>query len=632
LTPARQFFLTLTLLLGVCIVTVSPQLDGDVDEYAAMTIAFAEHDTPDIRISDLEKARALLPQFSHAFNATIQGIQTHLEIPKAGFFRGNDGRYYAIHFFVYSALAAIPFKLLESVGLPPFKCYQIVNMAFVLVLGLVLFRMFSSNARALVGLGLFMLCGGMFYWNWSSPECMSAAMLLAGMILFTSGAPMRAGILLGLAAMQNPTIIISVAFAPLLSLITHYQVGIGWRENIVHALEPRILAAIGAGGTLFAMPLLFNFYQFGVPSIIAKIATDPNFMSVARLHAFFFDLNQGMVVSIPGVLLGIVVWGRHSQLVSQDRQNGFMIATVAAMTFVMALPALSVHNWNSVAAGSMRYAFWGAMPLLFGMLWHLRQNAHWPLTLVLTVTLLQGAAMGSALRYSYLEFSPLAQWVLNYTPEFYNPEPEIFAERLRHNEEHLDISNVYTYMANGVPTKTMYHSENVNVDTQLCGAGRALSTDTKTTEADQWWRYLSSPLSCVKAEGIKAVSFTVEDFQKSTNVKLGNGWSKPEQHGGEWNGAWSDGKRSRLTIALEPGQSPKSLTLLGRYFDDNRRTRVLINGQDLGWQSLNRFPRLRLADEHSTYLTIDMEHEAPESPGPQDRRNLAVFLERITLR
>ena len=67
-------------------------------------------------------------------------------------------------------LAAIPFKLLQLAGLPPYKCFQIVNLGFIFILGLALFRLFGCARRAMFGVGLFMLCGGVLYWNWCSPE------------------------------------------------------------------------------------------------------------------------------------------------------------------------------------------------------------------------------------------------------------------------------------------------------------------------------------------------------------------------------------------------------------------------------------------------------------------------------
>lgn len=311
-TPARQFMLLL-FLAGSLLLTIRPWMVGDIDEYAAMTIALAEHGTPDIRIADLEKARSLLPQLASFFDTNIEGMRSNLLHPKAGFHRGLDGSYYAIHFFAYSALAVLPFKALEAIGLSPLKCYQIVNLTFVFLLGLTLHRVFNSDTRALAGLGLFLLCGGLYYWNWSSPECMSAAALLTGMLLFAGNAPIRAGMITGLAAMQNPPVVFLLAFAPLLHLCIHYRHGIGWRDNLANSLTRDTLIGLGIGGTLFALPVLFNLLTFGEPSVLATVATDFESASLYQLYSFFLDLNQGMIIGIPGVLLALALWGWRNQ-------------------------------------------------------------------------------------------------------------------------------------------------------------------------------------------------------------------------------------------------------------------------------------------------------------------------------
>jgi hypothetical protein len=402
----RNFMVTLALLLIVMAVWNRPTLIDDNNEYGLMAIALASHSTPDIRAADLSKAQQLLPQFSAALSAIEQGMRAHHEVPNnSGFYRGRNGSYFAIHFFAYSALAAVPFKVLQAAGLPPFKCFQIVNLTFVFILGLSLYRLFGSSLKALLGAGLFMLCGGMLYWNLSTPECMCAAALLAGLILFCSGAPLLGCVLAGLAATQNPSIVFFFAFASLLHLCQHYQAGKGWRVNLANSLQPPALLGLVAGATLAVLPVLFNLYQFSVPSIIAKISTNPELFSLIRLHSFFFDLNQGMIIGIPGVLAALVLWGWCSQL---TRQGAAVIVSAATFTLAMALPALIVQNWNSGAIGMMRYVFWSAMPIVYALLYQLSQSARWPTTLMLIVVLIQTTSMVSARSYFFWEFSPMA--------------------------------------------------------------------------------------------------------------------------------------------------------------------------------------------------------------------------------
>ncbi|MDT0130582.1 hypothetical protein FPK48_22730, partial [Acinetobacter baumannii] len=90
----------------------------------------------------------------------------------AAFARGKDGDVYPVHFFGYSLLAAAPFKVFDTLGQAPFKAFLVVNLAAVFVLGLALRHFLKCEMRAWAGLGLFMLCGGALYWQWTSPECL----------------------------------------------------------------------------------------------------------------------------------------------------------------------------------------------------------------------------------------------------------------------------------------------------------------------------------------------------------------------------------------------------------------------------------------------------------------------------
>lgn len=199
----------------------------------------------------------------------------------------------------------------------------------------------------------------------------------------------------------------------------------------------------------------------------------------------------------------------------------------------------------------------------------------------------------------------------------------------------LDRNKLYSYRVGEFATKTMYHVANPDIDILLCGQGKIISPDLEITHANHVWHYISGPIPCVAENQSGPVfrrNFMVRQFQESTELSLLDGWSHPDQAGGEWNGIWSIGKRSRLTIALGPGQNPRSVTLLGHYLKGNYRTRISINGQDFGWQKLNLAPRLLLKETRSPMLSIEMEHEAPRSPGDQDSRQLAFFLQSISLR
>jgi hypothetical protein len=486
---AWRFAVALAMLLIALCTLAPPKHYGDFAEYALTTVALADHASPAIRAPDAARGCALAPAWCGHFHTTEAGIDAGVEVPVPGLLRAR-GSYYTIHFFAYPALAVLPFKLLPAFGIDPLRCFLVVNSAALFVLGLALLRLFGSARRAALGMLAYLLCGGMLYWQWSSPECFSAASLLAGLILFTTGAPVAGGVLAGLAATQNPPIVFFCACAPLLRTCLAWRSGLSAWGNLRAMFGWRDVAGVSACAALFALPLLFDLYIFGTPSIIGKIATDISLVSSKRLFSFFFDLNQGMVIGVPALAAALLSWR------ARGRAGWPLALAAAAFSVAMAVPSFSTQNWNSGAAGIMRYALWASMPLLFAFLWRLKLAPRWPAALVVLVLAGQGFAMAHARGYTEVEFSPLAMRVMSTAPGWYNPEPEIFWERVDHRESYPDLNRVVTWTVGGQATKTLYHTSNPSAALQLCGPDATLAPDNHYADADRGWRYINGPVRC----------------------------------------------------------------------------------------------------------------------------------------
>ena len=486
---AWRFPVLLLLALAVLFVLTRVAFGGDMVEYTVTTVAIADHGRPDVRLADTERTVALVPHLVNGFKPIQEDIRNKVQDVYPAFARGHDGRVYALHFFGYSMLAALPFKLLDKLGGPPFKAFQLVNYAALFALGLALRRFFASDLKAWFGLLLFFGCGGALYYNWTSPEAMSAACLLAGVLLFLSDAPVAGGLLGGLAATQNPSIVAFFGFAPLLKFLLRRQSGAALAQQARAVFTRRDLAGLAAGAAVFALPPLFNLWQFGVPNLIAKRFSDAGLMGVVRLESFYFDLNQGMVLGIPGVLAALLLWRRE--------RKPLLPAVCLLFSLALALPTLAVLNWNSGAIGMMRYAFWAAMPILLALLLRLRTAPRLPLGFAAALLLVQAVAMWHALGYEFKEFSPLAQQVLARAPGWYHPEPEIFAERMAHNDNWIQTDKVYVYHPGGQPSKILFHPSNPQLDLALCGPDRVLGTGNRITGSAYGWRYLDGDVHCI---------------------------------------------------------------------------------------------------------------------------------------
>jgi hypothetical protein len=626
---AWRFPFVLALLLSLVMIARPPVFNGDVVEYTLDTIALATHGSADIRPADIARARELVPQFAGPYDTLAADLQAGRDKVYPAFVRGREGKVYSIHFFGYSALAALPYKVLDTLHRSPFRSFQVVNLLAVFVLGLALRRFFGSDVKALAGVALFMLCGGALYVNWTSPECVSAAGLLAGLLLFWSGAPAWGALAAGIAGQQNPTIMFFFGFAPLLLALKHYRAGSSLGASVRAVLTGRNVAGLALGAAVFALPMLFNLYQWGVPNIIAKLFSDPGLISGVRLVSFFFDLNQGMILAIPAVAVALLAWGWGRGKAA--RGDALVLGACALFTLALAVPALAVLNWNSGAAGVMRYGFWAAMPFVFALLVRLAERPRWPAALVIALAAVQAGAMANALSYGYVEFSPVARTLLERAPDLYHPEPEIFAERNGRNDDYIQPDRVYVYAVDGRPVKTLVNAANQRANLLLCGGGM-LAPDNRYVESTRGWRYIDGPARCI-ADGAPNRSFIADQFTTGAGIRLASGWHAVERNGGGWDGVWSDGSRSRLVLATA-GLNPQTLALTGQYLEGNRRTRVTVNGQDLGWHQLNQEGPMALpaAARQAAALDVELQHEAAHAPGPTDPRKLAFFLQQVDLR
>ncbi len=589
-------------------VLVQPRQHGDVAEYTLMTLAFANHGTPDIRMGDIADGKRMLPGLGGLYGLLEQDMAANKPEVFPAFARGQDGAVYANHFFAYSALAVIPFKLLQAAGRDPFACYLALNLAALCVLAWWLYRFFGAPWRAWGALLLFLSCGSVLYLPWTSTETASAALLLAALCAFTTGAPFAAALMAALAAQQNPTILLFFGFAPLLRMA---QTG----ERLGQVLDRRTLAALALGAALCALPVLFNLVQFGVPSIIAKTFSSSRLVGLTRLGSFFFDLNQGMLVGVPAVTLAVLLWGWRGG--AHAWRDGAALTLGIAFIVAMCLPALAIWNFNSGAAGMMRYAVWSAMPLLFLLLWRMRRAANWPWAMLAVVLPLQAGAMWHARGYGYMEFSPLAQAVMRAAPELYAPEPEVFGERSVHGDEYIDPAQVYRWPSEGLPHKQMFNEAWPGIHERLCGPGREPAPGS-TSASYRSWRFINGPLRCVPADPATR-RYLAADFAAGDVVQAGAGWvpgAAPSMlpvagTGPDCKGLQSEGPVSELAVVLPAGSPYRDLALAGVYASKNNYTRIAMDGRDLGRRQLDQLAVLQLPDgaQPGRRIRLRLEHE-----------------------
>jgi len=497
--PAGRLALFIVLVSLAALLLTRPSKSGDFQEYALTTIALAAHGTPDIRLSDVEFSSRLSPEpgFVIVHDKLRAGMEKGDPHPFPGFIRGSDGGYYAIHFFAYPLLAALPFKLIDAAGGKPFKAYQVVNLAALAILTVALFRFTGKVERAMFGAVFFLLSGGLLYSNWGSPEFFSACALLSGLLFTLMGRPYVASVLTGVAAMQNPPLVFFSVFAPLIRMAYLYaHDGMDARTALRNVATRHTVLASILQVALAVVPFGFNQALFGMPSVIAHFSTYAPLVTPARLVSFYFDLNQGAIVGLPVAMLLIL-----AQLAAGNRLRWLPHVLAASLFSVaMAIPSLSTVNWNSGASGMMRYAVWGGMPLFYLAIVYLQRLPRWPVALVLAILVAQAGMVKYVRSYTHVEFSPAARFMLGHFPAWYEPEPEVFIERTLEQDGsvHGDVVAVYPSASN--PVKILFSADSRAAHAALCGDGGEVSLAQASGEYPGAWKYVDGPPVCAKGK------------------------------------------------------------------------------------------------------------------------------------
>lgn len=511
---ASYWFVPLFLAVAA-IALARTSLTGDGYEYMLTMHALAEHGSPDITQADvisLQRSAGSVPFYAVTLGDLMPYILEHLRAPEKTpaftytIMPNDAGRFYGIHFGLYSLLALPFYLLLKPFGAYPHFAFTLLNLVSCIGAFLYVRRAMSgTSSRAALAALLFLLSGSTFYLNWTGPEVLTASCVLVACIALLRGRAGLAILCAGLAASQNPPIFLLIPFAVGYRILIARYPRLQWPDSVAAKVDQREVLLAGAGIALTLAPYAFFQATFGTPSVIARDFNDSAFITGARLFSVFFDLNQGMIIGIPGValalLLGLVLLPR--------RQRGPWLAVAALLLGVivlMALPALSTVNWNSGGVVMTRYSYWLGMPLLALALLAARQMpARAGMALLLGGAALQAVLLSSTGllggKTIYTEHARPARWVLAHFPQLYNPEAEIFHARTEKAVTlPLPKDSIPVFRVDGKPTKIMRHQSNPGAPAGMCAPGEALQGQ-HVRRVSREWEYLHAPFTCIAWPG-----------------------------------------------------------------------------------------------------------------------------------
>jgi hypothetical protein len=396
------------------VATSPPRIVGDGVEYVSQALNFSHFSGPSFgrrEMRDVEaRVKSVDPRLADwsLERATIPGRN-----------RNRDFQ----HFWFYG-LVATPFLWLsDAAGAHPVRAFTALNCSLLLTAVWIVVPRIGATTTTLLFLS------PIIWWIDKPHTEVFTVSLLAMAFALVRERPGWAMALAGLAATQNSPIAVVV---PILAIIAVRQRGV--------AVVRHGPTAAGAAVGLIAAALqpAYLYATHGTPSLLLA-ATIPGIPSLAEVAVVPFDLNVGLIVGFPALMIATVIATirlarRHpAALLTAD------IAGAAAAGAVFLIAFASTANLHHGATpGITRYALW-LIPLTIPLLAHGRERPSraWSRTLgVITF----GSVLFSVMVYhpaqpeNWTQPTRLSEWLWTHRPAWSNPMPEIFAETLRRDD------------------------------------------------------------------------------------------------------------------------------------------------------------------------------------------------------
>lgn len=424
------FILLFSSILLSCSLLIKPLITGDGREYLGMTVSFKNHMSFDLTLNDIDERLKL---------EKLNSIHFPEELTYAGYFEDIDGKFYSYHFWFYSLLNVVPYIILEQFDINPLKSFQLTNcLLYIFLMYKIMFRNNLNNKTKSILLCISLFCPIIFYLNWTHTEVFSYVFLFIGLLNLYENKLKQSMLHTSISALQNP----AISIIPLYILFSELIKG---RKTLFQ--DKKKLSSfflLGVISLLNIIPYLFYWMHYRKFSLISSTGyASLDFITFDKIWSLFFDLNFGLIVYVPLLLL---VFSYQIY-----KKGTFSFIAIGILLFISIVSSTQL-NWNSGMMYINRYSVWMIPLLIFGTIeFYGKLSFKKAILFVMIYTLTTGIVSAVCLKehdYSnYLKFGPVAKFAISNFPNLYNPEFEIFYERalgyerLNKEEFPIEISN-----------------------------------------------------------------------------------------------------------------------------------------------------------------------------------------------
>jgi len=446
-----------------------PYVTGDGFEYILTTEAICNHGSADIRLSDLESFKkecttnlkqnwSSFPKKEYIDNLidVFKKVEFKYKTSFGEYFVNKSGKTYSHHFFAYSLVNTPVYLIFKSQD--PIRAFYVTNAILVIIVCfLLLFHTPFSTFNCI--LAAFSFCFSATYWylGWQHTEIFTMCFVAMGLIFFFRKNYYLGLFLIAVACTQNQPLIPVLAYLALIALIKL-------------KIKPSTILKIGLVCFVAILPPIFYYLNYETTSLIKDAGfMDPKYITPNRVFGFFFDLNQGMILTIPFILfcfIGFLVTDLKN-FVLKKQPFEFLIL----MPFLLIITATitsSMANWNHGMAIINRYATWTSIIVMISTFYLANKKSLFIATIFFNyffvtqiVTTLYHQDFNN-FDWTQGSHRPFAKWVLRYHPNLYNPDPVIFTSRSQRLTEFKEENSPFVLVKDNRINKILIHRNKIN--------------------------------------------------------------------------------------------------------------------------------------------------------------------------
>jgi hypothetical protein len=445
-----------------------PFIKGDGFEYIMMTESFRNHYSPDLRLSDLQSFKQRFEKYhswkdlfgSEVFDRNIEYFQKtkaeNKENSNMGFHCNANQKWYCQHFFFYSLVNLPAYVICKHYG--PLRSFYITNALLVIITCLILlfftpFTLFNQILSALC------FCFSACYWylGWQHTEIYTMCLVTVSLVALFSKKHYLAVFLLALACLQNQPLTLLLG---LYALITIKALGFTVKN----------MAKTGAITAIALTPPVFYLINYGTTNLIKDAGfLDTKYITVNRVAGFYTDFSQGMILTIPLILLLYIplIIIEAQKMYKKEKPFDLSIFIPLVILFI-SITVSTMGNWNHGMAIINRYATWlSAIVMMHAF--YIINGFSYVTSLVLFNYFFVTQCFTTLYHEQFNKFdwssayhTPLSKWLLRNHERLYNPDPVIFAGRIQPAVPLLEENSPIIYFHKRQVKKIMVHRNKVN--------------------------------------------------------------------------------------------------------------------------------------------------------------------------